>query len=674
MECGFMSDARNITPAKINEISINDTFWSPIMELVRTKVLPYQWEALNDRIEGAEPSHCMNNFKVAARLTKAAAEGCTERGEDDRFGGFVFQDSDFAKWIEAVGYTLMNRKDEELEQIADGAIDIVCAAQQPDGYLDTYYIINGLDQRFTNLRDNHELYCLGHLMEGAVAYYQATGKRKLLDAVIRYTDLVDLTFGPEPEKLKGYPGHEILEMALIRLYQVTGETRYVKLAKYFIDERGQEPLYFVEEEKKNGLNPYYWRDSLFRYQYAQAGKPVRKQEAAEGHAVRAVYLYSGMADVARLTGDTELKEVCDRLWDNITGKQLYITGGIGSSAYGEAFTYDYDLPNDTVYAETCASIGLAFFANRMLCSRPNSKYSDVLEKVLYNGILSGMSLDGTKFFYVNPLEVIPEASEKDQLHRHVRVERQKWFGCACCPPNLARILSSLGQYAYGTGEDTIFLHLYISGTYCTRIGGRDITLKVTTDYPWGNQVAFELLSNNEENPNEPVTPISLAIRIPGWCKKAAFTTEGKAAAYEIRDGYAYFTPLKPGDRLLMELAMPAVTVAANPKVRENIGKVAVMRGPLVYCLEEADNGKELHRIWLESKTEFTAQYEPDLLGGIVTLHCTGQILDDTGWTAEELYSSDAEPSYLPKELTLIPYYVWANRTPGEMRVWINRLF
>lgn len=667
-----MNQARRILPARISDVSINDTFWSPIMETVRKKVIPYQWEALNDRIEGAEPSHCMNNFKIAARLTKAAAEGSAARGEADRFGGFVFQDSDFAKWIEAVGYTLMNRKDEELERIADGAIDIVCEAQQPDGYLDTYYIINGLEKRFTNLRDNHELYCLGHLMEGAVAYYQATGKRKLLDAVMKYADLVDATFGPEPDKLKGYPGHEILEMALIRLYRVTGEERYVRLAKYFIDERGQEPLYFVEEAKKNGLSPYYWRDSLFRYQYAQAGKPVRKQETAEGHAVRAVYLYSGMADVAALTEDKELQESCEKLWDNITGKQLYITGGIGASAYGEAFTYDYDLPNDTVYAETCASIGLAFFANRMLCNQPGSKYADVLEKVLYNGILSGMSLDGTKFFYVNPLEVIPGASEKDQLHRHVKVERQKWFGCACCPPNLARILSSLGQYAFGSSEDTLFLHLFISGSYRAKSGGQDITLKVTTDYPWGNQVMIEVAQENTGDSSKTVSPFTLAIRIPGWCRDAVFTLGDKAAAYELRDGYAYFTSLKPGDRLSMELSMPVVTVTANPKVRENIGKVAVMRGPLVYCLEEADNGRDLHRICLEPGTEFSTQYEPDLLGGIVTLHCTGLILDDTGWTSEELYSSEPELSYLPKELTLIPYYVWANRAPGEMRVWINR--
>ena len=705
-----MKEKPTLKPAKLKDVTITDPFWSSIIETVRTKVIPYQWEALNDRIEGAEPSHAMNNFKVAGRLTKNSANGIYKRREADQFGGFVFQDSDFFKWIEAVGYSLMNHPDEELERTADGAIDIICDAAQPDGYLDTYYIINGLDKRFTNLRDNHELYCLGHLTEAAVVYYQATGKRKLLDAVMRYADLVDNTFGPD--HLKGYPGHEIIEMALVRLYDVTKEERYLALAKYFIDERGKEPLYFVEEELKNNLPPYYWRDSIYKYQYQQAGKPVREQDAAEGHAVRAVYLYSGMADVARLTGDKELTAVCEHLWDNITSKQMYITGGIGASAYGEAFTYDYDLPNDTVYAETCASIGLVFFTERMLNANPHAKYADIIEKALYNGILSGMSLDGTKFFYVNPLEVIPEALAKDQLHRHVCVERQKWFGCACCPPNLARILSSLGQYAYGVTDHSIFIHLFVSGTYKTEIMGKTVTLDVRTKYPWGNKISVavtfqpdkegypedvssqpdkwggpEDVSSQPDKWGSPEDVSSqpdkrgcpedllfmLAIRIPGWCKESIFTLNDKPVTPEVRDGYAYILRTwKQGDHLGVELAMPSVAVSSNPKVRDNIGKVAVMRGPIVYCLEEADNGRDLHRIYLDPKPKFSEQYEPDLLGGIVKLRSNGYILDDTAWSEDDLYQSDRIDAYLTKPLTWIPYYAWANRAPGEMRVWVNR--
>ena len=696
-----MPTQRQFTPANINNVTITDSFWSEIMETVRTKVIPYQWEALNDRIEDAEPSYCMKNFAIAGRITMKAAEGIMERGEEDKFQGYVFQDSDFAKWIEAVGYTLMNYKDEELERIADGAISIVCSAQQPDGYLDTYYIINGLEGRFTNLRDNHELYCLGHLMEGAIAYYKATGKDKLLKAVMKYADLVDKTFGPEPEKLKGYPGHEILEMALVRLYEVTKEDRYLKLAKYFVDERGKQPLYFVEEEMKNNLPPYYWRDSIFKYQYQQAGKPIRDQEVAEGHAVRAVYLYAGMADVARFTGDEELMATCERLWNNITTKQMYITGGIGASSYGEAFTYDYDLPNDTVYAETCASIGLAFFANRMLRNNPNAKYADVCEKALYNGIISGMSLDGTKFFYVNPLEVIPEASEKDQLHRHVRVERQKWFGCACCPPNLARILSSLGQYAYGESENEVFLHLFMSGSYKTIINGQKLSLNVQTEYPWKNKVSVVVLfdpeitsdstdtavlkaSTNSVDKTESINSVTstastnanpqftLAIRIPGWCKESTFSISGESITPDIKDGYAYFNRAwANGDQIVFEMAMPVELISANPRVRENIGKVAVMRGPIVYCLEEADNGNELHKIYLDSDSEFETEYNENLLGGVVTLRCNGYLLDDSAWAENSLYQSNPVLLYQAKPLTWIPYYTWANRTPGEMIVWVN---
>lgn len=384
-----MNQKKYSTPLSLRDIQVTDDFWKNEMELVRTEVIPYQWEALNDRVEGAAPSFCMRNFQIAGKMNREKAQkgssyqepkytfrGFESLPEDpqhmeDQFYGFVFQDSDFSKWIEAVGYSLTQYPDAALEEIADGAIDIVCAAQQEDGYLDTYYIINGKDKIFTNLRDHHELYCFGHLVEGAVAYYQATGKDKLLKAAEHFADYIDHYFGEEEGKCKGYPGHEIAEMALVRLYEVTKKKKYLDLAAFFINQRGTKPYYFdTEGHPKESIHE---EEGGLRYAYNQAHLPVREQSEAVGHAVRAVYLYSGMADVARLKEDERLFAACERLWNNIVEKKLYITGGIGATHMGEAFSFNYDLPNDTAYAETCASIGLIFFARRMLQIKPVSK-------------------------------------------------------------------------------------------------------------------------------------------------------------------------------------------------------------------------------------------------------------------------------------------------------------
>ena len=472
------------TPVSLRKVRITDSFWKNEMELVREEIIPYQWDALNDQVEGAEPSFCMRNFQVAGKQN----EERKEQGEDfqepqytfrgfqalpedmdhleDKFYGFVFQDSDFYKWVEAVAYSLTQHPDPELEKRADDAIDIVCAAQQDDGYLDTYYIINGKDKIFSNLRDHHELYCFGHLTEGAVAYYQATGKDKLLNAAKRFADYIDNYFGPEEGKCKGYPGHEIAEMALVRLYEATGEKKYLDLSYFFVNERGRRPYYFDGEDHPEKIEKGHEED--LRYFYHQAHVPVRQQDEVTGHAVRGVYLYSGMADLARLYQDRELFDACEKLWDNMVSQKMYITGGIGATHLGEAFSYRYDLPNDTAYAETCAAIGLVFWARRMLQIRPDSKYADAMERALYNGVLSGMALDGRSFFYVNPLEAAPEACRFDERKFHVKPVRQKWFGCACCPPNLARLLSSIGSYAYTEKEDTLYIHLYMGSSFGRR--------------------------------------------------------------------------------------------------------------------------------------------------------------------------------------------------------------
>jgi DUF1680 family protein len=631
------------------------------MERVRTKVIPYQWKALNDEVPGAEPSYCIRNFKLAAELTHPELDYGVPR--DIGFGGLVFQDSDLAKWIEAAAYSLAWYPDGDLERTLDETIDIICKAQQGDGYLNTYYIINGLDRRFTNLKDNHELYCMGHYIEAAAAYYEASGKRRLLDALIRYVDCVDAHIGPEEGKLHGYPGHEIAEMALVRLYAITGDEKHLRLARYFIDQRGQAPLYFEEETKRNG-NDFYWKDSYVKYQYYQAGKPVREQTAAEGHAVRAVYLYSGMADVARLTGDRELLAACKTLYADITKKQMYITGAVGQSAYGEAFSYDYDLPNDTVYAETCAAIGLAFFARRMASIEARAEYADVLEKTLFNSIISGMALDGESFFYVNPLEALPEASLKDRRMRHVRIERQKWFGCACCPPNLARIIASLGSYVHSAGKDTVYTHLYLGSEARLSLSGKDLRIKVETNYPWEGQVDISLALKEK-------AVFTYGLRIPSWCGSFSLKLNGEEAAYTLREGYALISrEWRDGDRLNLCLDMPISLVETNPHVRDNRGKLALTRGPLVYCLEEKDNGKELFKLHAGRPGDFKLNYEKDLLEGVCTISFTGKKEKD--WPDGALYRNRAEGEYEEKELRFIPYYAWANRGSGEMTVWINK--
>jgi DUF1680 family protein len=642
----------------------NSGFWAPFMERVRTQVIPYQWEALNDRVPGAEPSGCMRNFKIAAQLTRPELD----YGENNNAGhyGFVFQDSDAAKWIEAAAYTLVWHPDEALEKTIDGAIGIICNAQQDDGYLNTYYIIKGLEGRFTNLKDNHELYCFGHFLEAALAYYEAVKKRKLLDAMIRYADCIDRHIGPEEGKLHGYPGHEIAEMALARLYEVTGDEKHLKLAKYFIDERGKRPYYFAEEERRRNADQAP-DGTAEQYHYYQAHKPVREQSAAVGHAVRAVYLYSGMADIARLTGDRELLEACGRIWDNIVKRQMYITGAVGQSVHGESFTFDYDLPNDRAYAETCAAIGLAFFARRMASIAPRGVYGDVLERALFNGILSGMSLDGKSFFYVNPLEVFPESCLKDRSLGHVKFERQKWFACACCPPNLARIIASLGSYVHSADGDSVFTHLFMASEARVSAGGKNVSLKMETNYPWEGRVDIGFTVEGGG------AAFTYGFRIPGWCRSYAITLNGEDAAYTVKDGYALIgREWRSGDKITVVFDMPVNFVEANPRVRADAGKVAVMRGPLVYCLEEADNGTELFTIYAGSPDpkDLKVQFEKDLPGGLTTISFRGRKLK--GWEKDELYRGAAEAVYEEKDLKWIPYYAWTNRKKGEMFVWVNK--
>ena len=671
----------------LSRIRVTDSFWKRVMELVRREVIPYQWETLNDRVEGAAPSWCVHNFRAAGRLMKEkkrlgesfTAPAYTFRGfealpedpahpDDDMFYGYVFQDSDIFKWLEAVGYSLTMHPDAALEAIADDAIDLICEAQAEDGYLNTYYIINGRDAELTNLRDHHELYCLGHLIEAAVAYESATRKDKLLRAACRYADYIAERFGPEAEKCKGYPGHEIAEMALLRLYEATGEACYRNLACFFIDQRGQEPNYFIGEEyaraaregrrlTKPGTNP----------SYHQAHKPVREQDEAVGHAVRAVYLYAGMADAARLTGDKALLAACRRLWESIVKHKLYITGGIGGTHMGEAFSYPYDLPNDSAYSETCAAIGLVFFARRMLQMEADSRYADVMELALYNTVLAGMALDGKSFFYVNPLSVTPEGCARDARLRHVKPVRQKWFGCACCPPNIARMVSSVAQYAYTEAEDTLYTHLYMSGEIDTRIGGKPLTLRVDTRMPWEGTVRAVVSAGA---PAEG----TLAFRLPGW--SGGYTVQAGDKAAKVKAGYLYLSgQWQDRDTVELRFSMPVRMAAANPRVAEDFGKVAFTRGPIVFCCEEADNGRALHLLGVDR-----LRVGKDLSGVTVDMeskfgHPTAALnvpgLRAKPWDGDALYADAHDIEQEPVTIRMIPYYAWANRGEGEMRVWIR---
>lgn len=718
-------DSKNYSsPLDLKQVRITDEFWGREQELVRKEVIPYQWDALNDRIPDAAPSYCMRNFKVAGRMMKEKREQgakfvaptYTYRGfealpddpenpEPDKFYGFVFQDSDFAKWIEAVGYSLVNHPDPELEKTADEAIDIVCAAQAENGYLDTYYIINGMDRIFTNLRDHHELYCFGHLLEGAVSYYQATGKDKLLKAAERYADFISSKFGPEEGKCKGYPGHEIAEMALAKLYEVTGEQKYLDLSKFFLDMRGTKPYYFDIEEKERAEHdgfPYREPDPTeIRHAYHQANYPVREQSEAVGHAVRAVYLYSGMADVARLTGDEAMFQACERLWNNITKEKLYITGGIGATHLGEAFSFEYDLPNDTAYSETCAAIGLAFFARRMLEIQADNRYGDVMEQALYNTVLAGMALDGKSFFYVNPLEVFPEACKKDERKRHVKAVRQKWFGCACCPPNIARIVSSFGAYVYTRNENTLYTHLYAGSEVSFTLNGTAMDMKLESNFPWDGEVKAVLHT-------EGTAMGILAFRIPGWCSRAEarifrngkmflcckIENEGFVVRAEeigekskaicgcrLEKGYVYFDgEWQDGDEINLFFPMDVHCMAANPKVREDTGKIAFTRGPVCYCMEEADNGKNLHLLRVDMEKLFkngskgltdavTVDKSRELGHEMCILKVPGKRIITDG--TEELYHDYAPVEESDVTLTFVPYYAWNNRGEGEMSVWVR---
>lgn len=635
-----------LNTVQLSKINITDAFWKRYTDLVEDVIIPYQWDIMNDNIPGVESSHCLENFKIAAGLKKG------------QFYGAVFQDTDVAKWLEAVGYSLAEKKNEKLEKLADDAIDVIVQAQQKDGYLDTYFIIKEPEQRWRNLCEGHELYSAGHMIEAAIAYYEGTGKRKLLDSMIRLADLICRTFGPEEGQNHGYPGHQEIELALVRLYRVTQDKKYLEQAKYFLDIRGAGKNYFLEERKQENFKRIFPEFEDYDPAYSQSHEPVREQKTAEGHAVRAVYMYSAMADVAEEYQDKELMEACVALWENITQKRMYITGGIGSSGFLERFTTDYDLPNDSNYSETCASIGMALFSLRMANITRNSRYAELMEQELYNNILAGIAQDGKSFFYVNPLEIKPRQCMSHTSRAHVKARRQKWFGVACCPPNIARTLASLGQYIYGVDGADIYTHLYIGNQ--TYIPVNNDVVKITMDsmFPWEGNIKVKVQGVKEK--------VRLHFRIPSYAENFRLYCDGKEQELTVSKGYACVEICRDSE-LSIQFDMPVEFLHADPRVSADVGKVAIKRGPIVYCLEEVDNGAELQCIYLSGKaaqkkksTYFSECLELELQGR--------RLIPRNG----ELYSS-AGLTYEDAVVRAIPYAYWNNRGEGEMLVWIHEM-
>jgi len=576
-----------------SHVKINDNFWSPRLSKHVSATLP----VCIDQIENQTGR--IRNFENAAK------------GEGEHSGIF-FDDSDVYKALEGMAYSLINNPDPELEKKADEWIDKFAAAQQPDGYINTFYTLTGLDKRWTNM-DKHEMYCAGHMIEAGVAYYQATGKRKLLDVCIRMTDHMMSQFGPG--KRHWVPGHEEIELALVKLYQTTQEQKYLDFA-YWLEERGHGHGTMGDEGK---WDPVYYQDIV----------PVRRLTDISGHAVRCMYLYCGMADVAALKNDTGYIAAIDRLWDDVVHRNMYITGGIGSSRDNEGFTEDYDLPNLDAYCETCASVGMVLWNQRMNQLTGDSKYIDILERSLYNGALAGISLGGDRFFYVNPLE------SKGDHHR------QEWYGCACCPSQLSRFLPSIGNYIYASSDDALWVNLYIGNTGQIRIGETDILLTQETDYPWDGSVKLTISTS------QPLEK-EIRLRIPNWCKTYDLSINGKRINVSEKKGYAVIKDWKSQDVIALDMDMPVEIVAADPHVKENFGKRAIQRGPLVYCMEEIDNPEYFDQIQLSPSTTFQTAFVSDILNGIKTIKTNGRA----------------------QSATFIPYYAWDNRKAGKMRVWI----
>jgi uncharacterized protein len=618
------SSHAQLRPAPIEAVTLDDAFWAPRIRVNRESSLPTQLQLLWD-------TGRIDNLRRAAGKI------------DGEFQGRYFNDSDVYKWLEAASWSLATFPDPQLEQTMDEMITEVADAQRPDGYLNSYFARDLEGERWTNF-DLHEMYCAGHLFQAAVAHSRMTGSKRLLDIATRFADHIDATFGPEElGKRVGTDGHPEVEMGLVELSRETGEQRYLQLAQFLVDARGH-----------GFLGNAYDR---FGRKYHQDHQPFRELDEIVGHAVRAVYLNAGVADIYTETGEAALGDALHRLWENMTSKKMYISGGLGSRYEGESFGENYELPNRLAYTETCAAIGSVMWNWRMLLAEADGRYADLIERQLYNAVLPGVSLDGQGYFYQNPLS-------DEGFH-----VRSRWFKTACCPPNVARLLASLPGYFYSTADDEIWVHHYAEGTAQIALtNGETVTIAQRTRYPWDGEIALEIDSHGS---------FGLRLRIPAWCESGeSLSVNGEPVAVKSERGYAEIRrDWRPGDVARLTLPMPVRRVESHPHVSENAGRVALMRGPLLYCIELADNPEVvLADVELSDATEVEAVFNPELLRGVVTLASDAMVLDPGDNWSGNLYrtASSDDGACQPTRVTAIPYYAWSNREPVPMRVWIRR--
>lgn len=634
-----------IKPVAFTQVHLSDNFWLPRLKVNETVTIPASFE------------RCENTGRVKNFVMAAGKSGkfCT---------AYPFDDTDIYKTIEGASYSLSLFPDVKLAKYIDSLVAIIAAAQEPDGYLYTARTIDPLHPqawagatRWVNERKlSHELYNAGHLYEAAAAHYIATGKKNLLNIALKNADLVCSVFGPAPNQQHTAPGHEVVEMGLVKLYRITGEKKYLNTAKYFVEERGRDVSYdsTSKDEWKNGS---YWQDNI----------PVEDQTEATGHAVRAGYLYSAMADVAALTGDKKLLRAVDTIWDNVVGKKMYVQGGVGAVGDGERFGDNYQLPNATAYNETCAAIAQVFWNERMFLLHGDSKYIDVLEKTLYNGLISGIGLDGKSFFYTNAMQIKNSFSHPD-----MEATRSGWFPCSCCPTNLVRLIPSVPGYIYAQKDNSIYANLFISGNATLNIAGNPIEIVQQNNYPWDGDLKFTV------NPKKSLN-FSMLIRIPGWArneampsdlykfndasdKKTIITINGKEVDYQIENGYAVLNKKwKKNDMIEVKLPMEVRKVIANANVKSDAGKVALQRGPIMYCAEWIDNNGKTANLVMPVNTAFTTEFKPGLLNGIEVLKSKvpAIVIENNG---EAIQTKN-------QDFMAIPYYAWANRGKGEMMMW-----
>lgn len=615
---------QKLKPVDFSLVNITDPFWKERMNQVATKTIDacvMYTENKTGRIR---------NFEKAAKRS-------------GKHEGIYYDDSDVYKALEAIAYSLKNHPDATLEKKADEWIDKIAAAQLPDGYLNTYYTLNGLENRWTDM-EKHEDYCAGHLIEAGIAYESTTGKRKLLDVAIRFANHIDSTF--RIPNRHWVSGHQEIELALMRLYHHTNDTRYLELAKWFLDQRGH--------GYGKGAIWDQWKDPA----YCQDEVPVKDQTEITGHAVRAMYMYTGAADVAAVTNDAGYVKAMKTIWEDVIGRNMYITGGIGAQGKNEGFGKDYDLPNETAYCETCASVGMVFWNQRMNMLTGEAQFTDILERSLYNGALDGLSLTGDRFFYGNPL-----ASQANH-------ERREWFGTACCPSNIARLVSSLGNYIYSYSDNSIWVNLFIGSDVNIPLKSGNMGISIKSGYPWKGDNTIEILTSKRTTIN---------IRIPGWLKEPAaeglykytdttrikpvVTLNGRPVSYQEEKGYAVLSrSWKKGDIIRFETPMQVREIVSRPELKQNDERIALQYGPMVYCVEGADNNKAAFNFVVGEKPAYTVEFNPGLLNGINTIKFNANVI--------EITADGRSVNTVKKQITAVPYYSWNNRGANEMQVWL----